>query len=158
MKDIPETPVAGIRIGSYKKGDRAELPNWIIEQLIKLKYAEVAPEAAYESLRRLQNLSREEEKKPHVLQTFHPFLYTAMNRKILRLQSDMTSTDPREYEAVEDLLKIPPSLIETRLSKILRVAKSNAYTEKKQQMALHERWLCEELIELFSSWRQNMSE
>jgi hypothetical protein len=51
-----------------------------------------------------------------------------------------------------------PFLVETRLSKILRVAKSGAYMEKRKQMAYEERWLCEELIDLLSGWRQKILE
>jgi len=51
-----------------------------------------------------------------------------------------------------------PFLVETRLSKILRVAKSGAYQEKRNQMAHEERWLCEELVDLLSGWRQNVME
>jgi hypothetical protein len=49
-----------------------------------------------------------------------------------------------------------PFLVETRISKILRVAKSGGYQEKRKLMAYEERWLCEELIDLLSGWRQNI--
>lgn len=158
LKPTPEFTVTGQKYGPFQKGDRAEIPNWAIESLIKNEYVEIAPEDAYESLRRLQNLYREEEKQPHKFQTFQPFLYAAIARKTLRLQSDKTSMGPREYEDIEKLRKIVPFLVETRLSKILRVAKSGAFQEKRQQMALEERWLCEELAELLSGWRQNIME
>jgi hypothetical protein len=158
LKQTPEFAVAGQKLGPFQKGDRSEIPNWAIETLLKNEYVDIAPEDAYESLRRLQNLYREEEKHPHTFQTFQPFLYAAISRKTLRLQSDKTSMGPREYEEVEKLRKIIPFLVETRLSKILRVAKSGAYQEKRQQMAHEERWLCEELAELLSGWRQNIME
>jgi hypothetical protein len=153
LKPIPEFIVAGEKFGPFQKGDHLELPNWVIERLLKNEYVEIAPDDAYESLRRLQNLSRAEEKHPLALQSFEPFLYRAIARKTLRLQSDKTSMDPRKYEEVEKLGKITPILVETRLSKILRVAKSDAYQEKRQQMAHEERWLCEELAGLLSGWR-----
>ena len=155
---VPQITAAGEKFGPFKKGDRASLPNWVIEKLLKYEYVDITPEDAYESLRRLQNLYREEEKQPHKLQTFQPFLYTAIARKTLRLQSDKTSMDPRKYDEVEKLRKMTPFLVETRLSKILRVAKSGAYQEKRNQMAHEERWLCEELVELMSGWRQNVME
>lgn len=156
QKQVPELIIKGQKHGPFKKGDRITLPNWVIEKLIKLDHVDIAPEDAYESLRRLQNLHREEEKQPHKLQTFQPFLYAAIARKTLRLQSDKTSMDPRKYEEVEKLQKMIPFLIEARLSKILRVAKSNAYQEKRNQMAYEERWLCEELVQLLDGWRQNI--
>jgi hypothetical protein len=158
LKPTPEFTVVGQKLGPFQKGDRVELPNWVIERLLKEDYVDIAPEDAYESLRRLQNLYREEEKQPHKFQTFQPFLYTAIARKTLRLQSDKTSMDPRKYEEIEKLRKMTPFLVETRLSKILRVAKSGAYQEKRQQMAHEERWLCEELSGLLSGWRQNIME
>jgi len=158
QENVPQVTVAGEKFGPFKKGDRASLPNWVIEKLLKYEYVDITPEDAYESLRRLQNLYREEEKQPHKLQTFQPFLYTAIARKTLRLQSDKTSMDPRKYEEVEKLRKMTPFLVETRLSKILRVAKSGAYQEKRNQMAHEERWLCEELVGLLSGWRQNVME
>ena len=158
QENVPQITAAGEKFGPFKKGDRASLPNWVIEKLLKNEYVDITPEDAYESLRRLQNLYREEEKHPHKLQTFQPFLYAAIARKTLRLQSDKTSMDPRKYDEVEKLRKMTPFLVETRLSKILRVAKSGAYQEKKNQMAHEERWLCEELVNLLSEWRQNVME
>ncbi|MFW9770343.1 MAG: hypothetical protein ACFFF9_01870 [Candidatus Thorarchaeota archaeon] len=158
QKSLPGLDVSGQKLGPFKKGDRANLPNWVIEKLLIHDVVDIAPEDAYDSVRRLQNLYREEEKQPHKLQTFQPFLYTAFGRKLLRLQSDRTSMDPRKYEEIEKLQRMVPFLVETRLSKILRVAKSGAYQEKRKQMAYEERWLCEELIELLSGWRQNILE
>jgi len=158
QENVPQIRIAGKKFGPFKKGDRANLPNWVIEKLLKYEYVDITPEDAYESLRRLQNLYREEEKQPHKLQTFQPFLYTAIARKTLRLESDKTSMDPRKYDEVEKLRKMTPFLVETRLSKILRVAKSGAYQEKRNQMAHEERWLCEELVDLLSGWRQNVME
>ena len=157
-ENVSKIKIAGEEFGPFKKGDHTSLPNWAIEQLLKYEYVDISPEDAYESLRRLQNLYREEEKHPHKLQTFKPFLYTAIARKTLRLQSDKTSMDPRKYDEVEKLRKMTPFLVETRLSKILRVAKSGAYQEKRNLMANEERWLCEELVELLSGWRQNVME
>jgi len=158
QKPLPELNVSGQKLGPFKKGDRANLPNWVIEKLLIHDVVDIAPEDAYDSVRRLQNLYREEEKQPHKLQTFQPFLYAAFSRKLLRLQSDRTSMDPRKYEEIEKLQRMVPFLVETRLSKILRVAKSGAYQEKRKQMAHEERWLCEELIDLLSGWRQRILE
>ncbi len=158
QENVPQIRFANAQFGPFKKGDRATLPNWVIEKLLNHGFVDIAPEDAYESLRRLQNLYRAEEKQPHKFQTFEPFLYTAITRKTLRLQSDKTAMDPRKYDEVEKLRKMTPFLVETRLSKILRVAKSGAYQEKRNQMAHEERWLCEELIELLSGWRQNVME
>lgn len=157
-EDVPQITIAGDKFGPFKKGNQANLPNWVIENLLKHELVTIIPDHSYESLRRLQNLSRAEEKQPHKLQQFHPFLYTAIARKSLRLQSDKSSMDPRRYEEVEKLRKVTPFLVETRLSKILRVAKSGAYQEKRNLMAQEERWLCEELVELLSGWRQNVME
>jgi hypothetical protein len=158
LKSMSEINIGEKKLGPFKKGDQVNFPNWVIEQLLKHDIVDIAPEDAYDSLRRLQNLYREEEKQPHKLQTFQPFLYTALSRKVLRLQSDRTSIDPRKYDEIEKLQRILPFLVETRLSKILRVAKSGAYQEKRKQMAYEERWLCEELIDLLSGWRQNIME
>lgn len=157
QEPFSEINVIGKTLGPFKKGDKATLPNWVIESLLNHEIVDLTPDA-YDSVRRLQNLYREEEKQPHKLQTFQPFLYTALGRKLHRLQSDRTSLDPRKYEEIEKLQRMVPFLVETRLSKILRVAKSGAYQEKRKQMAFEERWLCEELIGLFSSWRQNIVE
>ena len=155
-EDVPQFSIAGEKQGPFKKGDPAILPNWVIESLLRHEKVDISPEDAYESVRRLQNLSREEKKSPYKLQTFQPFLYTAIARKTLRLQSDKTSMDPRKYDEIENLQNLTSFLVETRLSKILHVANSDAYLEKRNQMANEERWLCEEIVELLSGWRQNI--
>jgi len=155
-EDASQIDVAGKKFGPFKKGIPAHLPNWVIENLLKHGLVDIEPEDGYESYRRLQNLMGEEKKNPYKLQQFPPSLYTAIARKSLRLQSDKTSMDPRTYEDIENLRKITYFLVETRLSKILRVANSNAYHESRNLMAHEERWLCEELVELISGWRQNI--
>lgn len=158
QKELEEFTIKEQKFGPFRKGDQITLPNWIIERLLKDDYVRIVPNHAYDSLRQLENIYREEEKYPHRLQEFNPYLYVAIARKILRLQSDKTSMDPRKYEEVEKLQKIVPFLVETRLSKILRVAKSGAYQEKRNQMTLEERWLCEELLQVLAGWRQNIIE
>jgi DNA replication initiation complex subunit (GINS family) len=153
---VPEITIGGQKLGPYKPGEKIVLSNWIIEELQAHNLVTLAPEDAYESMRRLQNLSREEEKQPHKLQSFHPFLYSALSRKMFRLQSDKTSLDPRRYEEIEKMQRMIPVLIETRLSKVVRVAKSGASQDKRRQMTNEERWLCDELVGLFSAWRSKL--
>ena len=157
-EQVPELIIGGRKLGPFQSGEQAYLPNWAVEQLVTHGLANIAPEDAYESLRRLLNLHREEEKQPHKLQTFHPFLYAALNRKMHRLQEDRTSMDPRRYEEIERMQRMIPFLVETRLSKIIRVAKSGAYQEKRKQMTNEERWLCEEIAEILSVWRTKVME
>ena len=155
-ESVPEISLMGQKIGPYKPGERIILPNWIIEELQMHNLVTLAPEDAYESMRRLQNLSREEEKQPHKLQSFHPFLYSAISRKMFQLQSDKTSLDPRRFEEIEKLQRIMPIMIETRLSKVVRVAKSGALQNNRRQMTHEERWLCDELGGIFSAWRNKL--
>lgn len=162
QEDVPQISIAGEKQGPFKKGDSASLPNWVIENLFKHEKVDISPDDAYispddafESLRKLQKLSRNEKKSPYKLQEFQPFLYTAIARKTLRLQSDKTSIDPMKYDEIETLQTLASSLVETRLSKILYAANSD-YLEKRNQMTKEEQWLCEEIVELLSGWRQNI--
>jgi hypothetical protein len=155
-KDIVVGLADGRQIGPFHEGDHADLPNWIIEKLQKHDVVDLVPEDAFESVRRVENLYLAEEKVPHKLQPFHPYLYAALSRKLLRLQSDKTSLDPRSYEEIDKLKRLIPFLLESRLSKIIRTAKSGAYLEMRKQMANEERWLCEELAHLLSEWRDDV--
>ncbi len=155
-KDFTVALVDGRQLGPFHEGDHADLPNWIIEKLLKHDIVDLVPEDAYESVRRVENLYLAEEKVPHKLQPFHPYLYAALSRKLLRLQSDKTSLDPRSYEEIDKLKRLIPFLLESRMSKIIRTAKSGAYLEMRKQMANEERWLCEQLAHLLSEWRDNL--
>ena len=157
-KEIPELVIAGQKIGPYQVGVRVDLPNWVIENLVNQSLVEIEPDDDYESLRNLQGLYRNEKDQPHKLQTFHPLLYAALSRKMLCYQRDKTSLDPESYDEIEKMQIMIRFLVETRVSKIWRVAKSGAYVDKKKQMTNEERWLCEALIELISSWRKNVIE
>lgn len=152
--DIPQFIVAEQKYGPFKAGDRISLPNWVIEKLASKGYADVPPNEAYESLRRLQNLRYAEEKQPHKMQPFPPFLYSALKRKLLRLQSDKTSLDPQKYDEIEKAQSNVAVLMETRISKIMRVAKSGVQQDKRKQMAHEERWLADRLAFLLSAWRE----
>ncbi|TFG07969.1 hypothetical protein EU522_00265 [Candidatus Thorarchaeota archaeon] len=152
--DVSQFMIAGQKYGPFKAGDRSTLPNWVIEKLASRGYADVVPSEAYESLRRLQNLRHTEDKQPHKLQPFPPFLYSALKRKLLRLQSDKTSLDPQRYDEIEKAQNNIEVLMETRLSKIMRVAKSGAQQDKRKHMAYEERWLADRLNFLLSAWRE----
>ena len=106
----------------------------------------------------MENLEKLYRTEGNKLQAFHSSLYAALSRKMLRYQSDKTSIDPRRYDEIEKMQRMMPYLVETRVSKIWRVAKSGAYADKKKLMTNEERWLCEVLIELLSSWRKNIVE
>jgi hypothetical protein len=154
-KDTQRLTIGGIEIGPFQSGVQADLPNWAIEILQENGIVELLPAEAYESTRRLSNLHRME-MKDHELQTFHPLLYTAVSRKILKLQRDKTSIDPRSLEEMEQLQSMMSALVEIRRSKVVRAAVARAYTEKRRQMTNEERWLCERLTNLLSSWREKV--
>jgi hypothetical protein len=153
LKPVGKLTVGDKTVGPFKKGDRTFLQNWVIEKLLNGGLVEIIPAHFHESLRRLQNLYREEEKQRQ-LQDFNPSLYAAIGRRLLSLQSDKTSMDPRRFDEIEKLQRMVPLLVETRLSKILRIAKANAFRDKKSQMSHEEQWLCEQLAHLLAGWRQ----
>lgn len=156
VKDTPQIIVGGKKIGPYAATAQADLPNWVIEKLKAHGVVELVQEEAFESLGNLQRISRNEEDSPHKLQSFHPLLFSAISRKILNLQSDKSSLDERLYDEIEKLQRMVPVLLESRLSKIFRVAKSGALQDKRKDMTLEERWLCEELAFLISDWRKTL--
>lgn len=157
-QDTPAVQIGGKKLGPFKSGARADLPNWAIEAFDAHGIIDIDAMDAYESLRRLQNLYNAEEKQPHKLQAFPPLLYSALIRKMARLQSDKTSIDPRRHDDSEKFRKMLRIMIETRLSKIIRVAKSGAGQDKRKQMALEERWLCDQLGSLLTAWREMVME
>ncbi|UCE10393.1 MAG: hypothetical protein JSW61_00275 [Candidatus Thorarchaeota archaeon] len=154
-KEVPKLTIGGIEIGPLQSGVQVDLPNWVIEILQEAGIAELLPAEAYESTRRLSNLHRME-MKDHELQTFHPLLYAAVSRKILKLQRDKTSIDPISLEETERLQSMMDALVEIRRSKVVRAAVARAYTEKRKKMTNEERWLCERLADLLSSWREKV--
>ena len=153
IKAFPRMTIGGKEVGPFEVGHQANLPNWIIERLLVEGIVVLSSEDSYDSMARLQTLYREESNHSK-LADFPPLLYAALNKKIHRLQMDKTSLDPRSHEDIERVERILQVMIETRLSKLLRVAKSGAYQEKRKQMTFEERWLCEEIVNLLSSWRQ----
>ncbi|MHA1958860.1 MAG: hypothetical protein ACW99U_01425 [Candidatus Thorarchaeota archaeon] len=155
MKDTKGFAVGGVDIGPFQSGAQVDLPNWVIEILRDHDIVELLPSEAYESTRRLSNLHRMEMKNQE-LQTFHPLLYAAVGRKILKLQRDKTSLDPRTLEETERLQSMMSTLVEIRRSKVVRAAVARAYTEKRRLMTMEERWLCERLTNLLSTWREKV--
>jgi hypothetical protein len=158
LEDIPELNIGGEKLGPFKSGTVTQLPNWVIEKLVAHNLVDLDATEAYESLRRFQNLYNAEEKQPHKLQVFPPLLYSALIRKVNQLQSDKTSLDPRRHDEIEKIRRMLRILVETRLSKIMRVAKSGANQDRRKQMALEERWLVDELGILLSTWREMVTE
>jgi hypothetical protein len=155
LKDSAEFEYGSRKYGPFKESDTAEFPNWVLEKLLLHGLVEIAPEEDFESLRNLQNI-RQVEEPGSKFQAIHPLLYAAIKRRIELLQTDRSSLDPRLYDEIERLQRMLPTLVETRLTKILRVAKSGAYLDKRKEMTLEERWLCERLVEILSDWRKNL--
>jgi len=156
VKAMPQVMIGGKEFGPYSTTSQVDLPIWAIEKLVTHGYVEISQDDNIVSGQRLQTISREEEDSPHKLQTFHPLLYSAINRKMLNLQSDKSSLDPRLYDEIERLERMIPMLLESRLTKIIRVAKSGALQDKRKDMTLEERWLCQELTNLLSDWRNTL--
>ncbi|MBD3405579.1 MAG: hypothetical protein GF411_05525 [Candidatus Lokiarchaeota archaeon] len=158
QKDIPKMTISGRIIGPFKSGSKVELPNWVIEVLLKEQIIEIDSQNEYESSRNLQNIHRAEERHPHKMQAIPPLLYQALCRKIARLQNDKTILDKRRYDEIERTQQMLPFLVQTRLSKILRIAKSGALQDMRNEMTLEERWLGEQLTSLLSDWRKELLE
>ncbi len=157
-EDVPEVIIGGEKLGPFKAGTTTQFQNWAIERLVAHNLVELDATEAYESLRRFQNLYNAEEKQPHKLQVFPPLLYSALIRKVTQLQSDKTSIDPRRHDEIEKIRRMLRILVENRLSKIMRVAKSGTNQDRRKQMALEERWLVDELGILLSTWREMVTE
>lgn len=155
VQDVPELSVCGQTIGPFKKGSRAELPNWIIEILRSQKIVRLIPAENYDSSRVLENLYREEHKKKHgALQVLPPFLYTAINRRIFLLQCDKTSLDPVSIDEIERLQTQLYSLIEARQPKIIRAVTSNSCSKWQTHLTREERLLCELISSIITFWKK----
>ncbi len=154
-KDMNRFQVGGRTFGPYKAGAQAEFPNWILDVLLKHDVVELAPEDAFDSLPRIRNLYNTERGQPLELHDSLPsrFLYVALTQKIRRLKHDSASLDPRTYDEIEKIQQVASFLRDTRLSKILRVAKAGISQDMIRRMTMEEKWLCEELSSLLSRWR-----
>jgi hypothetical protein len=157
-EDVPRIVVAGHEMGPFKKGQEASLPNWAIEKLSSHELVSIHQDDEYESTTDLKKFYHTEKGQPYNLQQFPEFFYTAAGRKLLRLQGDKTSLDPKRYEDIENIQQMLSVMVETRLTKILSIAKSGAYHDKRRQMAHEERWLLDRLNYLISAWREMLKE
>ncbi len=153
-KDIPELYIGGERFGPYQKKFQVDLPMWAIETLRKHDYVELLQEEDTLSLVKLQKILRTEENSSK-LQTFDPLLYSAIKRRIFNLQSDKSLLDPRLYDEIEKIERVTPMLLQLRLTKIVQVARSGAFDFQKN-MTFEEKWLCQELVDLFSEWENSL--
>ena len=157
IRDIPEVVIAGKKLGPLATSSQVEIPNWAIEILKNHGYIEIDQDEDYASIQYIQNVYRTEDDSPHKgLQSIHPLLYSAINTKLIELRSEKASLDPKQYDEIERLRRLLGIISQKRLSKILRVAISGAYQDKRKDMTLEERWLCEELGFLASDWKNSL--
>ena len=156
-KRIPELIIAGEKVGPFSPSTEVFFPNWAISTLLKHGFIEVNQDDNYASLQYIQNIYRREEDNAHMgLHPIHPLLYAAISRKLIKLRGEKASLDPKQYDEIEKLRRFLGIISQKRLSKILRVAVSGAYQEKKSEMTLEERWLCEELSKTISDWKNHL--
>lgn len=154
---MPEVEIAGKKTGPYSSSSQVELPNWAIEIMANHGYIEIDQNEDYASMHYIQNVYMAEDDSPHKgLQSIHPLLFSAINKKLVKLHSEKASLDPKQYDEIERLRRLIGMISQKRLSKILRVAISGAYQDKKKDMTLEERWLCEELAALTSDWKNSL--
>ncbi len=157
IRDIPELLIAGKKVGPFPKSTQIELPNWAIEPLTNHGYVKLDPDSDYSSLQGVQNVHSVEKDSPHKgLQPIHPLLYSAINKKLIKIRREKGTLDPKEFDELERLRLLISIISQKRLSKILRVAKSGACSEKRKAMTLEERWLCEEISILATEWRDHL--
>ena len=157
LSPLPKMHVGGREIGPFEEGEIIELENWIINILMKEGLVEISLENEYEAIVHLQRIYQQE-KRQSSIQDVHQLTYAAIREKIRYLQGDRTSPDPilqQDIDKLEDILK---NIVEVRLSKVIRTAKSGAYQDIQKQMTHEERWLCEEIIETLSEWRHYTKE
>jgi len=157
VRDMPEVVIAGKKLGPLTTSSQVEIPNWVIGILKNHGYIEIDQDEDYTSIQYIQSVYRTEGDSPHKgLQSIHPLLYSAINIKLLELRSEKASLDPKQYDEIERLRRLLGIISQKRLSKILRVAISGAYQDKRKDMTLEERWLCEELGLLASDWKNSL--
>lgn len=156
-KPMPELTVAGKIVGPFSPATEVFLPNWAIETLLKHGLVEIEQKEDYASVQYIQDIYRNEEESTHMgLHSIHPLLYAAISKKLIKLQSEKASLDPKQYDEREKLQRLLGIISQKRLSKILRVAVSGAYQDKRNDMTLEERWLCEEISKIISDWKKHL--
>ncbi|MFW9943576.1 MAG: hypothetical protein ACFFB7_01110 [Candidatus Sifarchaeia archaeon] len=157
-EDVPEISVGDRKIGPYKAGTTEELPNWTIEILIAHGLVDLDPNRAYESLTDVQKRYDLQRRNPHILERLPNALYSGLSRRLQLIQRDKTSLDPEIRDEIKQRQRVVQMLIQMRLTNIIQVAKSGTDQDKRKRMTQEERWLCDELDMLFSSWREIVAE
>jgi hypothetical protein len=156
--NVPQVLVANHELGPFKKGQEVKLPNWVIEKFSSRGLADIHQDDEYESTIELKKLYQMEKGQPYNLQRFPSFIYTAAGRRLLQLQGDKTSLDPKRYEGIESIQQMMSVMVETRLAKIMDIAKSGGNHDKRKQMAHEEQWLLDRLSYLIDAWREMLKE
>lgn len=157
-EDVPEVSVGGKKIGPYKAGATMDLPNWAIEILMAHGLADLNREEEYESLPEVQKRYDLQRRNPHTLEDFPNALYSGLSRRLQLIQRDKTSLDPEIRDEIKQRQRVLQMLIQTRLTNVIQIARSGADQDKRRMMTQEERWLCDELDMLFSSWRGIVTE
>lgn len=154
-KAVPEIDLVDTKFGPYEAGVKVQLPNWIINSLIQHGIGELTHESAFETLIKVQNMesSEREDSELHELPLW---LYSALREKINRFQSDKSGLDPQIYRDAQKTQKMLRNLTETRLSKILRIAKSGEYQRRLGMLTAEEQWLCKQMDLVISGWRRSV--
>lgn len=152
-EDVPEVSIGGKKIGPYKAGATVDLPNWAIEILVAHRLADLDPKREYESLSDVQGRYLSQRSNPDILKEFPTAFYSAMSRRLQLIQRDKTSLDPEIRNEIKHRQRVVQMLTQMRLTNIIHVARSGGDRDTLKRMSQEERWLCNELDMLFSSWR-----
>ncbi|MHA2600612.1 MAG: hypothetical protein AM324_000590 [Candidatus Thorarchaeota archaeon SMTZ1-83] len=157
-EDVPEVNVGDKRIGPFKAGTTENLPNWAIEILMAHALVDLDPKKAYDSLTEIQERYDAQRRNPHILKELPSAFYSGLSRRLQLIQRDKTSLDPEIRDAIKHRQRFVEMLSQMRLTSIIQVARSGADQDKRRRMSHEERWLCDELEILLSSWREIVTE
>ncbi len=151
LTDVPAIRLSNTSIGPFKSGQTVLLPNWIAEVLHDQGLVKISGGGVVEWMSRLQALVSDEKNKG-ALQACPPLLYATSHRVVLSMKRDRTSIDPRQHDAIERVLMMLQTIGQSRLGKVIRLAKSGGCAEHRTRMTFEERWLCDIVSELVSAW------
>lgn len=148
IKDTPSFSVLGVRYGPYKKGDKIELPRWLILALASEGYVYVVDEGlevdVYRALSKERSYSQRGGQLAEVKENLYPrVLFMLLGLKLLGLREQENRLDA----SYQDLLTI-------RLSKIVKSLSYSGASTTLPNLSFEEKTLYEGLVKLVSRWRR----
>jgi len=152
-RNLPETQLAGLKIGPYEEGKEYELPYWIANELEHAGIARFREEELLDIKKLDKTLWKEKVQQTRQVSHIEEDFYPRLRRFLSNLKHGANNTPEKAVE-YRKAIGVAHDIVNVRLRKIVALASSPEQTNQTlKDLAKEERVLYDQLYTTVNDWK-----